>query len=140
MIKINSHVDWTTLTWRFEINFEKITIQFFEDFVDLDDKMFVYVLMCSMFNVEITFKMRKLFEFLKSYENCFDLKNAKTFFDHENENHIIDLISDAKPLYELFYIFSETELDVLKNYLLKILILNCIREFTSWTNASILFI
>ena len=26
MMKTNSHVDWTTLTWRFEINFEKITI------------------------------------------------------------------------------------------------------------------
>ena len=47
---------------------------------------------------------------------------------------------DAKSLYESFYIFSETEFDVLKDYLLKNLILNCIREFTSRANASMFFV
>ena len=140
MMKTNSHVDWTTLTWRFEINFEKITIQFFKDFLDLDDKVFVYALICIMFDIEITLEMRKLFEFLKSYENCFDFKNAETLFEHENEDHVIDLILDTKPSYELLYILFEIEFDVLKNYLLKNLILNRIREFTSWTNASIFFV
>ena len=54
MMKINSHVDWTTLTWRFEINFEKITIQFSEDFLDFDDKVLVYVLIC----IRLTSKSR----------------------------------------------------------------------------------
>ena len=58
--------------------------------------MLVYTLMCNIFNVKIMSKIRKLFESLKSYKNCFDFKNAKTFFEHENENHIIDLILDAK--------------------------------------------
>ena len=139
-MKMNSHVDWTTLTWRFEINSEKITIQFFQDFLDFDDKMLVYVLMCIMFDVEITFEMRKLLESLKSYENCFDFKNAETLFEHENENYIINLIFGAKPSYESFYILFEIKFDVLKNYLLKNLILSRIREFTSRTSALIFFV
>ena len=84
--------------------------------------------------------MRRLFELLKSYKNCFNLKNAKILFEHENEDHVINLMSDAKPLYESLYIFSETELDVLRNYLLKNLILNRIREFTSRASALMLFV
>ena len=102
--------------------------------------MFVYILMCNTFNVEITFEMRRLFELLKNYENCFDLKNAKTFFKHENKNHVINLIFDAKPLYKSLYILFEIEFDILKNYLLKNLIMNRIREFTSRANISMLFI
>ena len=140
IMKTNSYVDWTTLTWRFKINFEKITIQFFKNFLDLDDRMFIYILMCIMFNVEITFEMRKLFELLKSYKNCFDFKNAKILSEHKNENHVIILILDAKSSYESFYILFETEFNVLKNYLLKNLILNRIREFMSRASASMLFV
>ena len=68
--------------------------------------------------------MRRLLELLKSYENCFDFKNAETFFEHENKDHVIDLMFGAEPSYESLYTFSETELDVLKNYLLKNLILS----------------
>ena len=96
--------------------------------------------MCIMFDVEITFEMRRLFELLKSYKNCFDLKNAKTFFEHEDENHVINLIFGAKPLYEPLYILSKIELDVLKNYLLKNLILNYIREFTNRASVSMFFV
>ena len=71
-------------------------------------------------------KMRRLLEPLKNYENCFDFKNAKTLLEHENKNYTIDLILVAKPLYKLLYILFDTELDVLKNYLLKNLTLNCI--------------
>ena len=96
--------------------------------------------MYIMFDVKITLEMRKLFEFLKSYKNCFDFKNAKTFFEHENKNHAIDLIFGAKSLYEPFYTFFKIELDVLKNYLLKNSILNYIKEFTNRASASMLFV
>ena len=86
--------------------------------------MFVYALICSTFDVEITSKVRKLFEFLKNYKNYFDSKHAKVLFEHENENHIIDLILDAELPYELFYTLFETELDVLKYYLVKNLLLS----------------
>ena len=139
-MKSNSYVDWTTLTWRFEINFEKITIEFFENFFDFDDKMFIYTLICNTFNVKITSKICKLLKLLKNYNNYFDFKNAKIFFEHENEDHVIDLILDAKLLYKLFYILFETEFNILKNYLLKNLILNHIRKFTSRASASMLFV
>ena len=102
--------------------------------------MLVYALMCITFDVDITFEMRKLFESLKNYKNCFDFKNAKTFFEHEDENHVIDLIFDAKPLYESLYIFFEIEFNVLKDYLLKNLTLNCIQEFTNRVNALMFFV
>ena len=115
-------------------------IQFFKDFLDLDDKVLVYVLICITFDVEITLEVRRLPELLKNYENCFDFKNAKILFEHEDENHVIDLILGAKSLYEPLYTLSETEFDVLRNYLLKNLTLNCIREFTSRASASMLFV
>ena len=102
--------------------------------------MLVYVLICITFDVEITFEMRKLLEFLKGYKNCFDFKNVKILFEHENKDQIIDLMLDAKLSYELFYIFSEIELDILQDYLLKNLTLNRIREFTSRANASMFFV
>ena len=96
--------------------------------------------MCNSLNVEIAPKMRKLFTLLKNYENCFDFKNAKTFLEHENEDHIINLLSSAKSLYKSLYIFSETEFEILRNYLLKNLILNCIRKFTNRANTSMFFV
>ena len=86
--------------------------------------MFVYALICITFDVKITLEMRRLFEFLKSYENCFEFKNAEILFEHENKNHVINLMLDAKSLYESFYTLFETEFDVLKDYLLKNLTLN----------------
>ena len=96
--------------------------------------------MCNSLNVEIALKIRKLFTFLKNYKNCFDFKNAETFFEHKNKNHVIDFLSNAKSSYKLFYIFFETEFEILKNYLLKNLILNYIREFTNRANASMFFV
>ena len=96
--------------------------------------------MCITFDIEITFEMRKLFESLKSYENCFDFKNAKTLLEHENKDHVINLILDAKPPYKSFYILFEIEFNISKNYSLKNLILNRIREFTNRASASMLFV
>ena len=91
-------------------------------------------------NVEIASKMRKLFTFFKKYENYFDFKDAKTFFEYENENYIINFLSSAKSSYKSLYIFFETKFKILKNYLLKNLILNYIREFTNRASALIFFV
>ena len=80
-----------------------------------------------------------LFKF-KSYKNCFDLKNAEMLFIYENKNHVIDLKLDKKLLYSFFYALLKKELQILQNYLLKNLILNCIREFFSFAETSILFV
>ena len=115
-------------------------IQFFKKFFNLNNKIFIYALMCSNLNVEIASKMRKLFTFFKNYKNCFDFKNAEILFEHKNKDHVIDLLSNAKLLYESFYIFFKTEFEILKNHLLKNLTLNYIRKFTNRTNALMFFI
>ena len=102
--------------------------------------MFVYALICITLDVEITFEVRRLLELLKSYKNYFDFKNAKILFEHENKDHVINLMLDAKSSYEPLYILSEIEFNVLKNYLLKNLTLNCIRKSTSRASASIFFV
>ena len=102
--------------------------------------MLVYVLICITFDVEITLEVRRLLEFLKSYENCFDFKNAEILSEHEDEDHIIDLMLGAESPYESLYILFKTEFDILRNYLLKNLILNRIREFMSRASASMFFV
>ena len=77
-----------------------------------------------MFKVKIMLKMRKLFKFSKNYKNYFHFKNIKILSEHEDENHAIDLVFDAKSLYESLYKLFKIELNILKNYLLKNLILN----------------
>ena len=67
-------------------------------------------------------------------------KKCENFFEHENENHSIDLILGAKSLYKLFCILFEIEFNMLRNYLLKNLILNCIRELTNRASVLILFV
>ena len=42
---------------------------------------------------------------LKLYKNCFDSKNAKMFFIHENENYVINLKFDKEFSYDFFYAF-----------------------------------
>ena len=101
-------------------------IQFFRKFFNFNDKVFIYALICNSLNVEIALKMRKLFTFLKNYENCFNFKNIKFSFEYENEDYVINFLLNAKSSYESFYIFFETKFEILKNYLLKNLILNYI--------------
>ena len=44
---------------------------------------------------------------LKSYEDCFDSKNAKMLFTYENKNHVIDLKSEKESSYDSFYALSK---------------------------------
>ena len=77
---------------------------------------------------------------LKLYKNCFDSKNAERLFIHENENHVINLKFDKKLSYNSFYVFSEKELQILRDYLFKNFTLNCFHEFFSFAETLILFI
>ena len=63
--------------------------------------MFAFV--CSSFDADFAQQMSMLSFKLKSYEDCFDLKNAKMLFTHKNENHVIDLKFNKKSLYDLLY-------------------------------------
>ena len=62
---------------------------------------------CNNFNVDFVQQMLILLFKLKSYDNCFDSKNVKMFFTHENENYVINLKFDKKSSYDLLYAFSK---------------------------------
>ena len=100
----------------------------------------MFVLICNNFDADFAQQMSVLSFKLKSYENCFDSKNAKMLFIHENENHVINLKFDKKSLYDFFYALSEKKFQVLWNYLLKNLTLNRIRKFFNFVETLILFI
>ena len=70
--------------------------------------MFAFV--CNNFDVNSTQQMSMLSFKFKSYENCFDSKNAEMFFTHENENHVIDLKFDKKSSYDFFYALLKKKL------------------------------
>ena len=100
----------------------------------------IFALICSNFNVNFAQQILMFSLELKSYKNCFDSKNAKMLFTHENENHVIDLKSEKKSSYDSLYALSKKEFQVLRDYLLKNLALNCIREFFNFVETSMLFI
>ena len=100
--------------------------------------MFAFVY--NNFDADFAQQMSMLSFKFKSYKKCFDSKNAEMLFTYENENYVINLKFDKKSSYDFLYALSEKELQVLRNYLLKSLALNCIREFFSFAETSILFI
>ena len=70
--------------------------------------MFAFV--CNNFDADFAQQMSMLSFELKSYENCFDSKNAEMLFTHENKNHVINLKFDKKSSYDLLYALSKKEL------------------------------
>ena len=140
MMKINFSVDWVTLIWRFELVWNKIIINSLEKFLKSENKVSMFAFVCSNFDADFAQQMLMLLFKLKSYENCFDSKNAEILFTHKNENHVIDLKLNKKSSYNFLYALSEKKFQILQNYLLKNLTLNCIREFFSFAETLILFI
>ena len=106
----------------------------------LKNKVSIFAFVCSSFDVDFAQQILMLLFKLKSYENCFDSKNAEMLFTHENENHVINLKFDKKSSYNFLYALLKKEFQILRNYLLKNFALNRIREFFSFVKTSILFI
>ena len=109
-MKINFSVDWVTLIWRFELVRDKIIINSLEKFLKSKNKVSMFALVCSNFDTDFAQQMLMLLFKFKSYENCFDSKNAEMLFTHENENHVINLKLDKKSSYDFFYALSKKEL------------------------------
>ena len=100
----------------------------------------IFALICSNFSADFAQQILMFSFKLKLYENYFDSKNAEMFFTHEDENHVINLKSEKESSYDSLYAFSKKELQILRNYLLKNLALNRIREFFNLVETSMLFI
>ena len=105
-----------------------------------ENNVSIFALICSSFNADFAQQISMFSPELKSYEDCFDSKNAKMLFTHENENHVIDLKSEKKSSYDSFYALSKKELQILRNYLLKNFALSRIREFFNLVETPMLFV
>ena len=73
--------------------------------------MFVFIY--NNFSAEFTQQILILLFKLKSYENYFDSNNAKMFFTHENENHVISLKFNKKSSYDFLYALSKKKFQIL---------------------------
>ena len=106
-MKINFSVNWVTLIWRFKFACDKIIINSLERFLKSENKVSMFAFVCSNLDADFAQKMSVLSFELKSYENCFDSKNAEMLFTHENENHVINLKFDKKSSYDFLYALSK---------------------------------
>ena len=93
--------------WRFEIVCDKIIINSFKKFLKSKNNVFMFALICNSFSADFAQQILIFLFELKLYENSLDLKNAEMFFTHENENHVINLKSEKKSLYDSFYALSK---------------------------------
>ena len=142
----NSHVDWITLTWRYEIELDRITFDFSKKLLTREDKKTsVYVLICNQvndaaINLEFASSSRRVFENLFAYIDVFSKKNASRLFEHDEKNHVIDFMFDKNSFFDSLYNISEKKLIYLREYIVENKTLNRIREFVSRASVSMLFI
>ena len=141
----NFHVDWITLTWRYEIELDRITLDFLKKFLTREDqKTFIYVLICNQVNdatrnLEFASSSRRVLDDLFAYIDRFSKRNISRLFEHDKENHIIDFMFD-KNFFRLFTNISKKKLMYLREYIVENKTLNRIREFVNRASAFVLFI
>ena len=70
----------------------------------------MFALVYNNLDADFAQQMSMLSFKFKSYENCFDSKNTKMLFTHENENYVINLKLNKKSSYDFFYAFSKKKL------------------------------
>lgn len=121
--------------------------------LDPEDKTFI-IYLASLTNSDIHFsheaqiallKINETFitVFLKysNFTDVFSPKLAVKLPEYTNiNNHIIDLIDNKQPLYELFYNLESVKLKILKMYIKTNLVNYFISSFKSFTSTLILFI
>ena len=71
--------------------------------------------------------------------NIENKKKIYTLFEHNFTNHVIDFINDAQSSYDFIYFLFEKELKMFKAYIDKHLIIDFIKHFQSFVDASVLF-
>ena len=140
-MKINFSVDWITFTWRFEIACDKIIINSFKEFLKSKNNISIFALICSNFNADFVQQIL-IFSFeLKLYKDCFDSKNAKMFFTHENENHVINLKSEKKIIvWFILRVFGKRILNFIKLFIEKSRVESHSRVFQLRRNINIVYI
>ena len=110
-----------------------------EKFSKLKNNVFMFALIYNNFNVDFAQQILMFSFKLKLYKNCFNSKNAKMFFTHENENHIINLKFEKNYCTIHFTRFRKKNFYFFLKFLLKNLALNRIRKFFNFIETLILF-
>ena len=59
---------------------------------------------------------------MKDYKKFFNNEKIKMLSEQQNENHVIDLIKDKKPLFMFLYNLAQNELTKFRQYFNNILI------------------
>ena len=129
----------------------------------LNEKKHVFVMFVQMISDEIKYlndvhierrlqidsafaKMKKkniknfLFEVLKEFVDMTNKNKTYELFDHEFDDHAINLKSSKKSSYEFIYALSKDEFKILRTYLNKHLKNEFIKFFIFFANVSILFV
>ena len=142
-MKVNSHVNFVILTWKYRIILDSIQIDTFKNFLkNMNSDVSIYVIVCNVVIVFLTNENETISKLIWIRENAsvFLKIDVSTFFNHENDDHVIDLMQNKKLFFESLYNMSQTKLKILTKYIKKNLIFNRIREFINSAIASILFI
>jgi hypothetical protein len=82
---------------------------------------------------------KEIFEKYKDFADVFDKINANKLFEHDSQDHTINT-KNKMSSFESIYNLSMTELELFKEYLDEFLTKKFIVSFSSFVDASILFI
>ena len=100
----------------------------------------IYALMFSLTRVDNKSKLVIVSQSIADINDCFNPKEAAKLPEHDEDDHAIDLVSDAEPSHGPLYSLSEKKLDVLQNYLHDNEAFERIRRSTSSAGAPIMFV
>jgi hypothetical protein len=109
-----------------------------------------FILQCNdMFDIEFSMNdliietmmksSKKILEKYKDFANVFDKINANKLFEHDSQNHAINT-KNKMSSFESIYNLSMTEFELLKEYFDEFLTKEFIVLFSSFVDASILFV
>lgn len=138
MMEANPQVNWNSMTWRYTISNERLTLDTPEDFMNaMGDEDAVYALVCSIVPCEE--KDQEIPVEISAHKELFNKKSAKGLPTHKEHDHAIDIMPGKTPPYGPLYNMSPKELVVLREYIRENLALGRIRHSVADAGAPVLF-
>ena len=139
MMKTNSLIDWVTMTWRYIIIKNRMTLETFENFtISMNKNIVIYALMCSFESLKNEFK--KILMFISNFKHMFDSKSTSMLITHDEHNHDIDLMLNKTSSYEFLYNMFQKKFKTFREYIQKNLALNKIKHSIIDVEAFVLFV
>ena len=118
MMKTNFLIDWVTLTWRYIIIKNRMTLKTLENFiVSMNENTIVYALICFFESQKN--ELKKILLSISNFKNMFDLKSTNMLLTHDEHDHDIDLMSNKTSSYEFLYNMSQKKFETLREWIQK---------------------